>query len=235
MLDTTISGPVIGVDEAGRGPVLGPLVVAGVLARGQDPLRQLGVRDSKQLTPDRRQELAVIIREICNVEVVVVSAQEIDTMRKTMTLNEIEVHAFSQVLRNLLLTNSSSMKEEIPTIILDAADVKEERFGQDIERKLRTSIGSVPRIISKHKADDIFPVVSAASIIAKTHRDDVIGGLKLTHGEIGSGYPSDPRTKNYLETLFKNGEPIPPFVRQSWETVVKLKTRASSTRLEDFF
>ena len=241
MLDGIVPGQVIGVDEAGRGPVLGPLVVAGVISDDQEVLRGWGVRDSKMLSPGRRDELAERIRGACDVEIVGISAATIDSLRKTMTLNEIEVDAFHQAITGILGRNRSENDEnqkKPPTIILDAADVKEDRFGTDIHGKLMTSFGanySIPPIISKHRADDIFPVVSAASIIAKTHRDEVIEALKTEYGDIGSGYPSDPKTKKYLIWLFKSGKPTPPFVRQSWETVKRLKRDASTTKLEDFF
>ncbi len=225
------SGPVIGVDEAGRGPVIGPLVVAAVYADDQDRLKELGVRDSKQLSPERRQELAKGIRRLCRVETVIVTAKEIDDLRKRITLNEIEVNAFSQAIRQLLI-DANGINDL--TVFLDAADVKEERFGRDIEAKLLMKMGTVPKIVSRHKADDLFPIVSAASIIAKVTRDSEIEALKERYGELGSGYPSDPATKKYLAQLFKEGKEMPSYVRSSWETVKRMKDKASTKSLDDY-
>lgn len=235
MAENTIRGPVIGVDEAGRGPVLGPLVVAAVLCGDQEDLARLGVRDSKQLTPGRREELAILIQRICRVGVVMIPAEEIDTRRRTMTLNEIEVEGFSRAITEVLAATGDETAGGEVTIILDAADVNEDRFGRDIELKLRARPGSVTGIVSRHRADEHYPVVSAASIIAKTRRDGVIRDIARTHGEIGSGYPADPVTKRYLETLFREGRPIPPFVRRSWDTMARLTDRAANRTLEDFF
>lgn len=230
-MDSRITGPVIGVDEAGRGPVMGPLVIAAVFTTDQEELRGMGVRDSKQLSPGRREELSRAIRRSCRVETAIITAQEIDNLRKRITLNQIEVNAFSLVIRTFL---TQGREGGDPTIILDAVDVKEERFGRDVEATLLTKLGSVPRIISRHKADDIFPVVSAASIIAKVIRDDEIESLRKRYGVIGSGYPSDPATRKYLLNLFNTEQPIPPFVRQSWETLKRISEEASRTSLDDF-
>ena len=172
----------------------------------------------------------------CQVETVIVEANEIDEQRKRITLNEIEVNAFGKAILGLLETEleTGGVGDDV-AIILDAADVNEERFGQEVGHILREKLGSVPRIISEHKADDKFPVVSAASIIAKVTRDREIDGLRREHGEIGSGYPADPVTKNYLKELFEKGDPIPIFVRQSWETVSRMRTKAATKSLDDFF
>lgn len=225
------AGTIIGVDEAGRGPVLGPLVVAGVVTQDQESLQELGVRDSKDLTPHRRESLSKEIRRMCDAEVYIISASEIDFLRGQYTLNQIEVDAFSRVIRKLLAPRV--LNDEV-TLILDSADVDEERFGRGVEEKLLLTVGSVSNIISKHKADTIYPAVSAASIIAKVTRDGEMERLRQQHGKLGSGYPSDPVTRDYLMKLYKSGNPIPDFVRKSWETISKIRGEAGTKKLDDF-
>ena len=110
---------ICGVDEAGRGPVIGPLVVAGVIFNNELKLIDFKVKDSKKLTPKRREILAMIIKQNCiNYEILVIPAKDIDDMRKVMNLNEIEVNAFSKIIKKL--------KPEI--CFVDSADVNEKRF-----------------------------------------------------------------------------------------------------------
>ena len=140
-----------------KGPVIGPLVVAGVTFKEDSKLIEYNVRDSKKITPKRREVLAKKIKEISiNYEILIIPASDIDDMRKVMTLNKIEVNAFTKVIKKL--------KPEI--CYVDSADVNEKRFGRDI----LSGLSFKPNIISKHKADDIYPIVSAASILAKTKK-----------------------------------------------------------------
>ncbi len=212
---------ICGVDEAGRGPVIGPLVVSGVSLDDESQLTSHGVKDSKKLSPNRRRELSEIIRSIARVETVEVPAEEIDTLRKEMTLNELEVNLFATVLDRLR-----------PAIAyVDSADVDAERFGEDIMRELDFEI----EIVSKHKADEIYPVVGAASIIAKTTRDGEIAKIALQVGqEIGSGYPSDPATIEFLENWIRENHDLPPHTRKSWETTRKILQRARTKRINEF-
>ena len=150
-----------GVDEAGRGPVIGPLVVAGVTFEDDLILIENNVRDSKKITPKRRENLAKKIKKMAlKYEIIVVSANDIDDMRKVMTLNEIEVNAFSKIIDKL----------RADICYVDSADVNDKRFGSDILSRLSFK----PEIISKHKADEEYPIVGAASILAKTRRDEEI-------------------------------------------------------------
>jgi ribonuclease HII len=212
---------ICGVDEAGRGPVLGPLVVSGVAMDDESALHELGVRDSKRLTPDRREELAERIRSVGEIVTVQVPAEEIDILRKEMTLNELEVNLFVSVLDKLR-----------PRIAyVDSADVNPDRFGEDIGRKLDFDI----EIISEHKADDTYAIVSAASIIAKTIRDSEVKKIERELGkEIGSGYPSDPITIEFLEKWIRENHVLPPHTRKSWETTRKILQRTRMRKLSEF-
>jgi len=217
---------ICGVDEAGKGPVLGPLTVAGVCFNDDEIINALGVKDSKKHTPKKREMFEKIIKEKCeSFEILIIPASDIDDMRKVMTMNEIEVFAFTKVIKKL--------KPDL--CFVDAADVNETRFGESINKLLpkRTEI------ISKHKADDIYPIVSAASILAKTQRDREISNIakKLEtkiNKPMGSGYPADQITKTFLETWVKTYKKLPPHTRKSWNTAKKLMNSISMKRLDDF-
>ncbi|CAD5244340.1 ribonuclease HII [Thermococcus camini] len=203
-----------GIDEAGRGPVIGPMVIAAVVVdeRNVPKLEELGVKDSKKLTPRRREKLFdEIISLLDDYVVLELWPEEIDS--REGTLNEFEVENFVKAL------NSLKVKPDV--IYIDAADVKEARFGEDIRKRLNFEAG----IVAEHKADDKFVPVSAASIIAKVTRDRAIEKLKGEYGEIGSGYPSDPRTRAFLENYYREHGEFPPIVRRSWKTLKKIEEK----------
>ena len=80
---------ICGVDEAGKGPVVGPMVVAAVAVENAKDIEDLGVKDSKQLTPARRKELANIIKEKFVFAVEIIEAEKVDVYRKQNKLNEL--------------------------------------------------------------------------------------------------------------------------------------------------
>lgn len=202
---------ILGVDEAGRGSVLGPLVIAGVIVpeKMDKVLERMGVKDSKRLVPHRRTILSRKLKKMFDYEVVVITAREIDEMRADgINLNDIEKNAMQELI----------LKMNPEKAIVDAVDVKAERF----QKKLCDATGV--DVIAEHKADDKYIEVSAASIIAKQERDSYIEEINKEYikmGGIGSGYPSDPTTKEFL-TNFTYDE-MPDFVRRSWATVAKMK------------
>lgn len=202
---------ILGIDEAGRGSVLGPMVIAGVLIpENKEPiLERMGVKDSKRLTPSRRQILARKLKKMFEYETVIIQAQEIDKLRAEGTnLNEIEKIAMEKIIN----------KMNPPKAILDAVDIKAERFQNNIASDTGVDI------LAEHKADDNYIQVSAASIIAKQTRDDAIMEINKQYrkmGGIGSGYPSDPATKEFLSNF--TYDEMPNFVRKSWATVEKMK------------
>jgi ribonuclease HII len=200
----------IGIDEAGRGPVIGSVFVAGVA--NFKGLAELGVKDSKVLSPAKREYLASRIEESTDFYVVEMTAREIDEQRKRRTLNEIMVELFAQVLIHFRPDRA----------FVDAADVKPERFAANLRSNCAGEGAERIEIISEWKADVRYPLVSAASIIAKVHRDRSIRELEAELGaEIGSGYPADPKTIQFLKELLKEGEmkDLPRYVRQSWRTI----------------
>ena len=206
---------ICGIDEAGRGPVVGPLVVAGVWM-DEETINQLikwEVKDSKKHSPKRRQDLAIKIRKVAVHHAIIVPAHDIDALRGTMTLNELELRLFVTIAR----------KKKAETYILDSVDVDQERFQQNFQNELGHSI----QVVAEHKADEHYPVVSAASILAKTQRDNEIKKIagELEHHlgiPLGSGYPSDPVTRRFLITWIEEYNELPPHTRQSWKTAKKL-------------
>ncbi|MCW7069292.1 MAG: ribonuclease HII [Methanophagales archaeon] len=201
----------IGIDEAGRGPVIGSLFVAGVL--NFEGLGVLGVRDSKKLSSKRREQLAKLIENATEVQVMELTAKEIDERRKSQSMNEITVDLFARIIELL----------HPDRVYVDAADVNPERFASNLRKKCNIRERDI-EIISEFKADENYPVVSAASIVAKVHRDKSIRELATEIGaEIGSGYPADPRTIQFLNRLLKEQKDnIPDCVRQSWKTFERL-------------
>ena len=207
---------VAGVDEAGRGCVIGPLVIAGVLAKEETlpVLKRIGVKDSKLLSPQKRETLAAEIRRLTEKHIIIkLSPAEIDRAvesgRKLHKLNRLEAENMARIIDAL-------NPEEA---YVDAADVLEERFKHHIQELLK----SKARIVSKHKADKIYPVVSAASIIAKVERDREITLLTTQYGDFGSGYLTDPKTMTFLKQWLGTHGDYPDCVRKSWKPAKKAK------------
>jgi ribonuclease HII len=199
----------VGIDEAGRGSVIGPLVVCGV-ALEEDRIKyleRLGLKDSKKISPKRRMVLSRKIRKIAAHHLVKISAQDIDLLRsKDVNLNQIEKIAFRKIIG-----------DSNPDIsIIDCIDVKPERLKGEIE-----SYSSNMEVVTEHKAEDKYALVAAASIVAKVERDSEIAKIRKDFKNIGSGYPSDPKTIKFLKNI--PYEELPPFVRRSWATVKRTR------------
>jgi ribonuclease HII len=211
---------ICGVDEAGKGSVLGPLVVAGISVTSEERLADLGVRDSKLLSGKERERLYPLIRKRCKVTTVTISAQEIDSIRTEMTMNSCVARAHAQVIQKLSPSRA----------IVDACDVNCFRYAEMVKAHLTTPC----EIVSEHHADEKFTVVSAASIVAKVVRDRELVKLAKKYGEIGSGYPSDPVTIRWLAGYIGAHPSPPPIARRSWKTVGALIAKKHQRSLLDF-
>jgi ribonuclease HII len=205
-----------GLDEAGRGCVVGPLVVAGVSARlsAVRDLKELGVRDSKKLSPRQRESLYGDILKICDrVCSAKISPTEIDSVvragKKYRRLNYLEAVYFAKVIDALGAAE----------VTVDASDVVAARFRDSIRENLKSGC----RVFAAHKADRDYPLVSAASIVAKVERDREVSRLRAKHGDFGSGYPSDPTTRGFFTAMMMEGQPIPDYARKSWKTWLRLQ------------
>jgi ribonuclease HII len=211
---------VCGIDEAGRGPVIGPLVIGCVLldSEGAKKLRQLSVRDSKKVPREKREELEPIIKEAAaEWAIIKISPREIDLLRQKHSLNQIEAMKTAELILSLEFAPSK--------IIVDAADPDAAEYGRRIASCLTAGNEDfvLPPMVSEHKADDNYVEVSAASILAKVERDRDIEKLRALHGNLGSGYPSDEVTAKFLKDLIKSGCELPDYVRRSWNTVERSK------------
>ena len=211
---------ICGVDEAGKGSVLGPMVIAAVGIASEDILEGIRVRDSKLLSVKERERLYKIIRKKCQVATVKLDAEQIDIMRRDMTLNEAVARSHAQVI----------VKLSPDYAYLDACDVNTFRYAEMVKNHLVLPC----EIISEHHADEKFPVVSAASIIAKVTRDRAIATLAKKYGTIGSGYPSDPVTIRFLNSYIDEHHVPPPIARKSWKTISAILSKKSQRRLNDF-
>lgn len=200
---------IAGVDEAGRGPALGPMVlsIATIQKKDEQKLKKLGVKDSKLLNEKERQrqrkELPGLLNEYNTVHV---KAKQIDSLRDRKSLNEIEA------MRIGYLLNKLETKPDIAYI--DSPDPIAKNFGERIKKYISFNL----KIKAEHKADTTYPIVSAASIIAKTSRDEAIKRLSKKHGDMGSGYPHDPKTISFICNWVKKNKTLPEFARKSWET-----------------
>jgi len=208
-----------GIDEAGRGPVIGPLVVACVVLdeRGVKVLRGT-VRDSKKLSPRARERLyGLILRVAAEVRVRVVEPREVDRATEELErgLNELEAMVAAELINSL----SSAVRR----VYVDSPDPLPERYADLVRRFLARDV----EVLASNRAEDLYPHVAAASIVAKVERDRRVEQLRRLYGDFGSGYPSDPRTRSYLLSLVESGKPLPPIVRRSWRTVRELLRHAN--------
>lgn len=216
----------LGIDDAGRGPVIGPMVLAGVLIddKIEDLLKKEGVKDSKQLTQKRREFLEKMIKEKAETfEIVIVYPEEIDNRGGDNKLNELEAIACAQIINKI---NKGFNKIQV---VLDCPSVSPNKWKDFLKMKIDNL--SNLEIACEHKADVNHVSVSAASILAKCVREKEMQKLREKYGnEIGSGYTSDPMTQRFLaKNLYKyDGDGI---FRKSWQTWKDAKGKAEQKRL----
>jgi len=212
---------IAGIDEAGRGAVLGPLVIAGVTVDegklGQ--LKKLGVKDSKLLSPKRREQLAKGIEKVAdNVMILKVGPCKIDSYRNQgVDLNRLEFMKMAEII-SFLSPNE---------VYVDSPDVKPERLA-----KILSKAAAGAKVVAEHKADVNYPIVGAASIMAKVSRDAEIEKLKEKYGDIGPGYSSNPITMQWMrDWLAKNKEFPEGVVRKTWITTDSVRKEKSQGKL----
>lgn len=199
---------VCGIDEAGRGPLIGPLFMAGVvIEEGQeDLLKQMGVKDSKLLTPKKREELFEKIKTVVkSYKILRVAPDEIDDAVNGVdgtNLNWLEANKAVEILNELKAANA----------IIDCPSPNIQAYTAFIEKKLTHKT----KIVCAHHADTDYVVVGAASILAKVSRDEEIAQLRKKIGaDFGSGYITDPKTKAFVESYW---DKYPEIFRHSWKT-----------------
>ena len=202
---------IVGVDEAGRGCVIGPMVICGV---GAESMNIKGIKDSKLLTPEKREKLAHAIKKEVIYYYKIFSPGKIDEYTRKNKLNVLELEGFSEIIKKF---------DPSSKFFVDSCDVNSERFKRNI-----ISITGEIDIVSEHKADIKYPIVSAASILAKVKRDKFIKDIGY---DLGSGYPSDKKTVSFLKNWYREKKDFPDFVRESWDTIKKIKENTKQQRL----
>ncbi|NQU78405.1 ribonuclease HII [Candidatus Woesearchaeota archaeon] len=212
-----------GIDEAGRGPVIGPLVTAGVIIDPADEkkLRNLGVKDSKLIPPKKREELFDKVLSIVKKhEIIILSPKDIDAALSdpATNLNWLEADTTAEIINKL----------EPEKAILDCPSNNIEDYSAYVRKKLNVKC----EIVAEHKADLNHIVVAAASILAKVTRDREIVKISKEVGQnIGSGYPADPITKKFLEDNYLK---YPKIFRKSWQTYKNITIKKQQKALGDF-
>lgn len=209
-----------GVDEAGRGPVLGSMFVACV--RADSTILPEGIDDSKRLSPARREALATELHadERVSIAVVEVTPAEIDDSSTDM--NTLTVEASAAAIDRIVENGHSG--------VVDACDTDAARFGRRVADMTDMDI----EIEAEHGADGNDELVGAASIVAKVARDAHIMELSNKYGALGSGYPGDPNTRNFLREYVREHGDLPPLARASWQTSRDVLAAAEQSALAEF-
>ena len=216
------SGTLVGVDEAGRGAWIGPLVVGAVaIPAGElEHLAEAGACDSKALSPGRREEVYELMRPLARFRSVDLLPAEIDRHVRHGGLNQLEARAFGEVARPFA-----------PAVVrVDACDTNAQRFGRSVAHHGGPGL----RVIARHHADANDPLVGAASIVAKVRRDRAIRALSERLGEeVGSGYPGDPRTVAFVRAYAQAHRALPEWLRTSWATTRRVIGERPARTLDD--
>ncbi len=215
-----------GIDEAGRGPVLGPLVMAvcSIDERNTHKLVELGVKDSKLLMKAVREDLFEKIKELCEWEIIIVPPTEVDEAvnSKKDNLNLLEARVAAQLLVKL------KKKTVIDKAILDSPTKNTKKFEQTMQGLLPEEMN----LVCENKADLNYPIVAAASILAKVTRDREMERVsELADADLGSGYMTDPKTHAWLQ---ENYNASYGFIRRSWASVKNLISARAQTSLSQF-
>ncbi len=212
---------ILGIDEAGRGPVIGPMVIAGYCIEDEkiELLKSLGVKDSKELTKKQREDIYnEIIRLTDKYKYIIIDPKTID------------YYVYRNKLNYLELENIIKIIEEIKPdkVIIDSPVVNIKKVIEYIKNNLKIDI----ELIVENRADKNYPVVSAASIIAKVIRDKEIDKIKeKTNIDFGSGYPSDEKT---IKAIKENYEILKDYIRKSWITIKKIRGKNQKNILNFF-
>lgn len=197
--------PYVGVDEAGRGPAMGPVVVGMVVWTGKGVPDDLPLRDSKKLSPSVRRKAARRLEQTVRHRVLSIPAWCL--ARESLSLPQLEARVILRGLREF---------PGVPAVcdLLENGDTSHDWLRHHDPRR---------EFVFEPKAEDAYPGVAAASILAKVHRDRAMEAIGERFGEVGSGYPSDPSTRDWLKRWSRRDEAWPSFVRTGWSTVRRLE------------
>ncbi|MGV8171737.1 MAG: ribonuclease HII [Candidatus Woesearchaeota archaeon] len=222
---------IAGIDEAGRGPLIGPLViaVAAIVENKEEELRVLGVKDSKLLTERQREDILKELIKIIHYELVMIQPSEIDEALASpnTNLNWLEADHGAALLNKL----NVKLEENISKCIIDCPSNNVKAFTAYVQEKVDDKD---IKLQIEHKADLNYLIVGAASIIAKVTREKELEKIKKKLKiDFGSGYPSDPKTKEFVEKHHSDKEYSQLF-RKSWETYRKISRDKAQKGLGEF-
>ncbi|MAF35534.1 ribonuclease HII [archaeon] len=214
---------ILGADEAGKGPTIGPLVMAGVIIPEdkEHKFSDAGITDSKQLSPQRREALVSTIKNLATkTKVIVILPQEIDehVLSDDSNLNHLEAIKIAKLINELNPTKA----------FIDSPSPNLAAYKQSLQELITTKT----ELVCAHKADEKYPVVGAASILAKVKRDEEIEKIKQKIGkDFGSGYPADPRTVAFLKKYYNT---YPDIFRKSWSSYQKVLAAKKQYKLNQY-
>jgi ribonuclease HII len=211
---------ILGIDEAGRGPVIGPMIIAGIMIEeGREEM--LGeVRDSKFLYHRKRIKLAKHLKENFKYKIIIVHPKEIDEALNSedLNLNWLEAHKQAEII--------NSLKPDVA--IIDAPSINEFKFKQYLKNLLNNKN---VKLMVEHKADANYPICSAASIIAKVEREEQMAKIRKKYGNCGPGYPSNETTQKFVK---EHGKKYPEIMRQTWSTYKRYHKRKGQKSVMDY-
>ncbi|MFA5406455.1 MAG: ribonuclease HII [Candidatus Nanoarchaeia archaeon] len=212
---------ILGIDEAGRGALVGPLVIGGFMIDDAKlpSLSEMGVKDSKDLTKIKRRELSAWLKDNGVWKTIQIPAKEIDLCNKVgVNLNQLEINKMINIINEL----------KPDKVFIDCPSHNEQKIKALFEAKVNCEV------ICECKADANYPIVGAGSIIAKHERDESVRLLEEKYNVIiGAGYPSDERTIEFARQALNN-HTLLEYVRHSWETYARIKGESEQRTLSDF-
>lgn len=218
---------ILGIDEAGRGPVVGSLFVGGVLIdeKNQEELEELGLKDSKLLSDEQREKFVPQIKEVAEKTLVKeITAQQIDELRETINLNKVEFEVFMKIIE----------ETEPDKVVIDLLEKDGEKYKIKVKNRLGEKFKNL-EIVAEHKADVNYPIVSAASILAKSAREENVRKIEEKYdAKIRTGYSHDEDTIDFLKNYLEENKELPPEARESWETCKKLVREFGQSKVDDF-
>ncbi len=212
---------VMGIDEAGRGPVLGSMFVCGFESTEEElkELEKMGLKDSKKLSDSKRESLREKLEDIGDYHVEEVTASQIDELRQVQSINKIELETFVKIIN----------KRQPGKVIIDLPEPNSERYVRKVRKELEDQ---EIEIIAEHEADDNYPIVSAASIVAKSEREKHVRKLKQKYGvDFKSGYPHEQATQDFLRNYLDEKGELPQETRESWSTAKRIREESEQERL----
>lgn len=211
---------VLGIDEAGRGPVIGSLFIAGVMIEEGQENKLDGSKDSKLLAHKKRIELDKKIKANSEYLILEVNPQEIDEalLSDHLNLNWLEAHKQAEIINKLkpdkaIIDCPSPNCGKYKEYLKDLLDNKE------------------TELIVEHKADLNYLTCAAASILAKVKREEHMDKIKVKYGDTGAGYPADPKTKEFIKN---NWQKHPEIFRKTWSTFKNQEKMKSQKTLDGF-